>query len=502
MTSGQLSRTSGVLLHPTSLPGGQGIGDIGATARAFVDRLASANQSWWQVLPLNPPDYLGSPYSATSAMAISPLLCDLEDLVARGWLDSSQLAPDQPGRIDFDAVAAAKNAALRTAWERARARSPMFPEDGAESLDFEAFCAREDDEWLDDWALFSALRTTHGGGWQHWPDAIVRRDDEALAQAREELADEVGIAKFVQWVLFEQWRHLRSYAKARGVDIIGDIPIFVAMDSADVWARRGIFEVDDDGSASVVAGVPPDYFSPTGQKWGNPLYRWDALRETDYDFWRARIRVVRELCGIVRIDHFRGFESYWAVPAAAPTAEIGHWRRGPGVDFFRWVEHEFGTLPFIAEDLGMITDAVHHLRRRTGLPGMKVMHFAFDGTPDHPFLPHTYPENCVAYTGTHDNDTTLGWYRSAGERIRHNCRTYLRHADTGIVWAMIDALLASNANLAIVPFQDLHELGTEARINLPGTSSPDNWSWRMSPGLLDDARPWKRLAELTRLYGR
>lgn len=487
----QLPRSSGVLLHPTSLCGGHGVGDLGPSARQFVDRLALARQRWWQVLPLNPSDYLGSPYSATSAMAMSPILCDLGDLVERGWLKASELPDDVPGRVAFDRVTSTKDAAMRLAFGRTPPVLKGFGE----------FRERQT-AWLSNWALFSALRVRHGGDWRQWPAEIVRRDEAALQAARSDLADEIRFAEFSQWILHAQWTALRQYARSQGVGIIGDMPIFVAMDSADVWSEREIFKVDEHGNASVVAGVPPDYFSPTGQKWGNPVYRWDVLAAKDYSFWRDRIGAVRECCDLVRIDHFRGFEAYWEVPAEAATAEIGVWRPGPGVEFFKWVERAFGDVPFIAEDLGMITDAVHRLRDRCHLPGMKVMQFGFDGDPNHPFLPHRYPEHCVAYTGTHDNDTTLGWFRSAGEDVQRNVREYLMAADGGIVWPLIEALLASAAALTIVPFQDLYELGNDARLNLPGTSSLQNWSWRMTPDQLGDETPWARLGELTEQSGR
>lgn len=483
-------RSSGVLLHPTCLPLGHGIGDLGDAARRFVDLLAVGEQQWWQVLPLNPPDHLGSPYSATSALALNPLLIDLTDVVARGWLKPNDLPAATSHRVDFAAVEASKTAALRRAFDAAPAQM--------EALD--AFIAEH--AWLHDWALFSALRTVHGGDWRSWPADVVRRDEATLRRLRAEHAAEVRFAQFCQWLVFEQWAALRTYAADRGVRIIGDVPIFVAMDSADVWAHRDNFRVDASGNASVVAGVPPDYFSPTGQKWGNPLYDWDALAASGYEFWRARLAATFALCDLVRIDHFRGFESYWEVPEDAPTAETGRWRAGPGLPFFDWVRATFGDVPFIAEDLGIITDDVHALRDATGLPGMKVMQFAFDGDPKHPFLPHNYPRNCVAYTGTHDNDTARGWYDTTSDDVRHNARTYLSQNDDGIVWAMIEALLDSDADLAIIPFQDLHDLGNEARINHPGTTGRDNWSWRMTEAQLNDTRPFERLAEVTTRAGR
>lgn len=490
----ELPRSAGILLHPTSLPDGHGVGDMGAAARRFIDRLHEAGQRWWQVLPLNPPDYLGSPYSSTSSMASNPTLIDLQQLAEKGWLEETELASMPTGeradRFDIDAVTNAKQGALRTAFSRATLDEPSYAE----------FCEREAG-WLDDYALFAALREEHGGNWRTWPDEFVRRDEAALDQAREELAEEIEFTKFTQWVFDEQWTSLRDYAAERDVKIIGDVPIFVAMDSADVWANREIFKVDEHGNAEVVAGVPPDYFSPTGQRWGNPVFRWDVLAEQNYAWWGRRIERILEQVDLVRIDHFRGFESYWEIPADQPTAEIGEWAPGPGGKFFDWVRERFDEVPFIAEDLGRITEEVIELRESQNLPGMKILQFGFDGDADHPFLPDNYPENCVAYTGTHDNDTSLGWYNSTSEEYRHRARTYLEHGDEGIVWAMIDALLASDASLVVLPVQDLYELDTEARMNLPGTAG-GNWNWRMTTEMLDRDSPWQRLGELTDLYGR
>jgi 4-alpha-glucanotransferase len=490
----ELPRSAGILLHPSSLPGGHGIGDLGHTARTFVDRLDRAGQKWWQVLPLNPPDFLGSPYSSSSSMACDPRLIDLEELVSRGWLEPTELAsmphPEDPSRIELDVVEAAKEKALRTAFERA-------PGDDA---DFAQFCVDES-AWLDDYALFSALQAAHGPEWKKWPEPFVRREAAVLRKARVEHRREIEFVQFKQWIFDRQWSALREYAAERGVKIIGDVPIFVAMNSADVWANRDIFEVDEHGEAKVVAGVPPDYFSPTGQRWGNPLFRWDVLAERNYDWWGDRIARVVELVDIARIDHFRGFEGYYAIPAESPTAEVGEWRKGPGDAFFDWVKERFHDVPFIAEDLGVITPEVAGLRDRHGLPGMKILQFGFDGDVDHPFLPDNYPENCVAYTGTHDNDTTMGWWRSTSEETRHTARVYLSHPDEGIVWAMIEALMQSDAALVVIPVQDLYELGNEARMNLPGTSD-GNWTWRMTEEQLDDLEPWDRLGQLVDLYGR
>jgi 4-alpha-glucanotransferase len=489
----ELPRSAGILLHPTCLPGGHGIGDVGHAARTFVDRLHRAGQRWWQILPLNPPDYLGSPYSSSSSMACDPRLIDLEELVSRGWLKATELAsiprPEDPSQLEPDVVARAKDDALRIAFERA-----------PEESDFVDFC-NDESAWLDDYALFAALQSVHHGDWKQWPEPLIRRDPDALREARMEHREELHFVRFKQWIFDRQWQALREYAAERNVKIIGDVPIFVAMNSADVWANREIFEVDEQGDASVVAGVPPDYFSETGQKWGNPLFRWDVLKERNFDWWGERIARLMELVDVARIDHFRGFEGYYAIPADSPTAEIGEWRKGPGDDFFNWVRERFHEVPFIAEDLGVITEEVAALRDRHELPGMKILQFGFDGDVDHPFLPDNYPEHCVAYTGTHDNDTTIGWWKSTSEETRHFARTYLSCSDEEIVWAMIDALMGSDAALVVIPVQDLYELGNEARMNLPGTSS-GNWTWRMTEDQLDTLEPWDRLGKLTELYGR
>lgn len=488
-----MHRTSGILLHPTSLPGPYGIGDLGEAAAAFVDQLAAAGQTWWQVLPLNPTDDGGSPYASFSAFAGNALLIALEPLVERGWLEPGELtalkdfaASEADDRANLRAIAPLKFSALRRAFERHDAHAEV------------AAFAHTHASWLADVALFSALKDHHGGkGWRDWPEALVTRQPEALEAARRELAEGVRFAEFLQWLFDAQWQALKRRANAQGVKIIGDLPIFVAMDSADVWANRGWFEVEADGSARDVAGVPPDYFSATGQKWGNPLYAWDALASDGYGWWIRRVIRVLEQCDLVRIDHFRGFESYWAVPESAPTAETGEWRKGPGDAFFDAVRAALGDVPFIAEDLGIITEDVTALRERQGLPGMKILQFAFDGNPNHPFLPHTYPKNCAAYTGTHDNDTSQGWYDSLSEPERHRVRSYLHHGDDGIVWAMMRAVCASEADLIVFPFQDIFELDAQARMNIPGTSE-GNWGWRASAAQLADGSAFERLATMTR----
>jgi 4-alpha-glucanotransferase len=485
----KLPRSSGVLLHPTSLPSPYGIGDIGSASREFVDCLAAARQSWWQVLPLNEPGFGGSPYSALSAFAGNPALIDPDGLISDGLLDvvdwdsllirASWLKTLPEDRAALAEGAALKREALALAWAR------FSSNDGPSGLYdmFDDFC-EEEAHWLEDYALYAALKERHrGADWREWPAELVRRDPAALEAARGELADAIGRHKFIQHTFARQWAELRDYAEDVGVRLIGDIPIFVAMDSADVWARRDQFMMDAAGRASVVAGVPPDYFSATGQKWGNPLYDWAAVERDGWSWWVDRVASATELCDLVRIDHFRGFEAYWEVPADAPDAIKGRWVSGPGARFFDAIQGALGDVPFIAEDLGLITDAVHQLRDQFHLPGMKVMHFAFGGEADHPFLPHTYPELCVAYAGTHDNDTTRGWFSQLSADEQHRVRVYLGCDDAGVVDAMRRRLYASDAALVIIVAQDVLGLGSEARMNTPATVV-GNWSWRMTAAQL------------------
>ncbi len=498
-----VKRASGILLHPTSLPGPYGAGDLGTSALVFLDMLARAGQSWWQMLPLTPPGSGGSPYSSTSAFAGNPALIDLTALVATGALtqealdEVAQAAGAREDQADLDAVASARMVALKRAHMRWRAQ----PAGNAQHRASEAFCEAHT-SWLEDYSLYAALKEAHGGApWYEWPEPLRQRDPAALARARQELTDTCAAHAFIQWLFHSQWEALREQAHARGIKLIGDIPIFVAMDSADVWARRDLFLFDDSGQASVVAGVPPDYFSATGQKWGNPLYDWEACAREGYAWWIARVKHAISLVDVVRIDHFRGFEAYWEVPADAPDATQGRWVKGPGDALFEAIRAALGEVPFIAEDLGLITDEVLQLRERHALPGMKVMHFAFDGQPDHPFLPHTYPERCVAYAGTHDNDTTRGWYEGLDGGQRHQVRAYLGCDDAGVVKATREALLESAATLVILTPQDLFELGSEARMNTPATMR-GNWSWRMTQAQLEDATVWQALGAQVRDHAR
>jgi 4-alpha-glucanotransferase len=491
-------RSSGVLLHPTSLPGRYGIGDLGPEARAFVDFLAEAGQSLWQVLPLGPTGYGDSPYQCFSAFAGNPLLVDLEALVADGLLHASDLesAPAFPGaHVDFGAVIPWKRSLL----ERAAAR---FRTQGSPAMqaEFQAWCERNA-TWLEDFALFMALKDAHGGAcWAEWPEALRGRDPAALTAARGRLADGTHAHRFAHWMFFRQWAALRAYAHGKGVAIMGDAPIFVAYDSADVWARPELFHLDAAGLPTVVAGVPPDYFSETGQLWGNPLYRWDAIAEDGYGWWIARVRSLLEVVDRVRLDHFIGFTRCWEVPADAPDARTGRFVPGPGDELFLALESALGDLPIIAEDLGVLTPVVEALRDRFAFPGMKILQFAFGGTSESAFLPHAYLPNCVVYTGTHDNDTTAGWWAEASEGERDFLQRYLAREVHDPAWELLRLGTASVADTFVAPAQDLLSLGTDARMNFPGKPA-GNWSWRVLAGALDAALA-ARLRTLTELFGR
>ncbi|MBE2244358.1 MAG: 4-alpha-glucanotransferase [Burkholderiaceae bacterium] len=491
-------RAAGILLHPTCLPGAHGAGDFGAAAYRFVDWLASAGQSRWQVLPLGPTGLGNSPYMSPSAFAGNPLLIDLEELAQRGWLDAGELQPEtafDTRRVDFERVIPWRTSRLELAARRFAADAT-----GAEREAFDAFCGRNA-LWLDDYALFMAMADSRPGcSWCAWDAGLARRDPAALREARAAHAERVDFHAFCQWRFFEQWQRLKAYANARGIRIIGDAPIFLAHQSAEVWARPELFELDERGESTVVAGVPPDYFSATGQRWGNPLYRWPAHAAEGYAWWTARIRHACELADIVRIDHFRGFAGYWEIDAAEPTAIRGRWRPGPGAALFDAIEQALGPLPIIAEDLGLITPDVVALRKRFGLPGMLVLQFAFDGKSDNPYLPHNHHADSVVYTGTHDNDTTAGWWQHASDAERAQARAYLDTDDARMPWTLVRAALASVASTAVIPLQDVLGLGSAARMNLPGQPE-GNWVWRFEPAQLQAARA-AQLAGLSRLYGR
>jgi 4-alpha-glucanotransferase len=502
-------RASGVLLHPTSLPGPHGSGDIGPAARLFVDALAAAGQRWWQMLPVCPPGHGDSPYASSSAFAGSPLLVSLDDLAAEGLLPRGlEAPPSDPDKVDFGAATEHRMRLLRRAFDTFRGAA----ERGAERAHFEVFC-HASRAWLADYALFAALKRAHGDvAWTSWPADVRDRKKAALDAAREALADEVAFHEFCQWQFAKQWRALREHANALGVGLVGDVPIFVAHDSADVWANPDLFLLDDTGNPTVVAGVPPDYFSVTGQRWGNPLYRWKAHEKQDYRFWVDRLGTAFERFDAIRLDHFIGFVRYWEIPAEEPTAVNGRYQVGPGRALFDAAKKALGALPLIAEDLGVLTPEVEKLRDDLEMPGIRVLEFAFgpDGTSAQ-FIPHNYPRRCVVYTGTHDNDTVVGWYRSPvgggegatperEEAARHVAREYMATDGRAIHWDMIRLALMSVADIAIVPVQDLLGLGTEARMNLPGAPK-GNWAWRLRAEALDRAT-LARFGHLTRLYGR
>ncbi len=495
------SRVSGILLHPTSLPGEPGIGALGSAARRFIDFLAASGQRCWQVLPLGPTGFGDSPYACLSSFAGNPLLISLEQLLADGYLaadDVSGLPENDPARIDFGTVIGAKSAVLERAWERFRA-SP--PEGAADA--FERFC-RAEAAWLDDYALYVAVKAAHGGQpWHQWDAPLRDRQPPALEQARDTLAGVMDGVRFQQFLFFDQWHAVRRYANEQGIRIIGDLPIYVPHDSADVWANRSLFALDPQGAPTEMAGVPPDYFSATGQLWGNPVYRWQAHAESGYRWWVARVRAQLRLVDVLRLDHFRGFAAYWAVPGGAETAIDGHWRDGPGRALFDAVAEALGTmegLPLIAEDLGLITDDVVALRRSLGLPGMAVLQFAFDSDAHNLHLPHRHGADQVVYTGTHDNDTTAGWYAGASDPVRAFADAYLAGQGDSVHRRFVRQALASVAATAIIPMQDLLGLDSTARMNRPGQAG-DNWSWRLTSAQLA-AAPSEWLREQTALFGR
>jgi 4-alpha-glucanotransferase len=475
-------REAGVLLHPTSLPGRYGIGDLGDETVAFLDWAASAGMSLWQVLPLNPPGYGNSPYGCLSSFAGNPLLISPQRLLQEELLEPSDVEHVPAFRTDhveFDRVAEYKFALLRTAWKRFR-DSP----NAALRESFDAFVAApEQRAWLDDYALYMALKAHAGDApWWEWDPALVKWDAQAIAEAREQHADEIRFRTFLQWLFFRQWAIVREAAHARGIRILGDVPIYVADDSADVWGNQELFHLGDDGRPTVVAGVPPDYFSKTGQRWGNPLYRWELMRETGFRWWVARVRTNLRFADVVRLDHFRGFAAYWEIPGDEPTAENGRWMPGPGIALFDAIRNALGELPLIAEDLGFITEDVHEMRKAIDVPGMKIVQFGFGGD-DSAHLPHRYEPSTVAYTGTHDNDTAHGWFETADEDEQARALTYLGSDPEDVAWGLIRAAYTSVADTAIVPVQDILDLGSDTRMNTPGKES-GNWSWRMTAAAL------------------
>jgi 4-alpha-glucanotransferase len=485
-------RASGVLLHITSLPSRYGIGDLGPAAFGWVDRLSEAGQAWWQALPLGPTGYANSPYQALSSFAGNWLLISPDGLIEDGLLLESDCArqsfPDNA--IDYDAVIPFKLRLLETAWRNfgSGVRADLQP-------DYEHFCASQA-HWLDDYALFRALKVRYNGAYYiDWPAELVERTPAAMAQARRELAAEIQEVCFAQFMLFRQGERLKEYARAKGLQLIGDLPFFVSPDSSDVWANPELFQLGERQRPRFVAGVPPDYFSPQGQRWGNPVYNWEVLNRSDYRWCIDRLRALLAHVDVIRLDHFRAFAAAWHIPGQAPTAEVGQWMPGPGADFFDTVKRELGTLPFIAEDLGLITPDVTALRDSYHLPGMRVLQFGFDGDSGNPHLPHNCPPNAVVYTGTHDNNTTRGWFEELPANQRQNLWNYLRRSP-GENWDVAAALTqlawSSPAALAIAPLQDLLNLGAEARMNVPGRAN-GNWRWRCTETMLHpSAFTWLR----------
>ncbi len=493
----KIPRSSGILLHPTSLPGPFGIGSLGDEAFRFIDFLTEAGQSVWQILPLGPTGLGDSPYSCFSAFAGNPLLICLERLVEVGELDPADLErTDLPeGSCNYGFAHGFKGRLLHKAAHRFSQTASPERRDA-----FGRFCA-EQGYWLNDYALFQSLRKHFSDQpWNRWPEQIRSRQEAALHFWGSELAGSVRFHQYAQFVFFEQWFALKEYANARGVRILGDIPIFVSFDSADVWANRELFYLDENDRPTLVAGVPPDYFSATGQRWGNPLYRWDVMAERGWSWWQARFGWNLAQTDLVRIDHFRGFEARWAIPAAEKTAVAGEWMPVPGDQLFQALIEQRGEIPVVAEDLGIITPEVEELRDRYRFPGMKILHFAFGSGPDNPYLPHNIQRNCLIYTGTHDNNTTVGWWDGLNRKEREDVRAYLGTPGQDIAGELIRLAMASVADLCIFPLQDVLGLGGSARMNFPGQAN-GNWGWRFLPGALT-SETRHRLAAWTSIYGR
>ncbi len=497
-------RSAGLLLHPTALPGGQGIGTLGADARRLIDFLVAAELQYWQICPLGPTGFGHSPYQCFSAFAGNPLLIDLEELVSFGLLEDAELHPLRvlpAGRVDYGSIVKLKPALLRLAHQRFVQRGEVL------SGEYGSFgkWREESDYWLAPYSFYMALKDWFKGApWQEWPAGYASYLKAASTPFRKELAAAADEHAFFQYLFFSQWKRLRGYAAERGVGIIGDAPIYVAGDSADTWANPWLFELDRRGQPRFVAGVPPDYFSETGQLWGNPIYDWQELETSGYEWWLRRLGMNLDLFDVVRLDHFRGFEAFWRIPADAEDARGGEWVPGPGLPFFRAVNERFPEAKIIAEDLGEITPELLEFTRATGLPGMAVLQFAFTGEPDNLYLPCNLRRNCVVYPGTHDNDTSHGWWQSLGsEEIRDQLRRYLRVSGDDVSWDLVRAAYASTCNMAVIALQDLLSLGSEARFNTPGTVA-GNWAWRCRRGQLDrlEQQSARYLRELSWLYNR
>jgi 4-alpha-glucanotransferase len=494
----KFKRSSGILLHPTSLPGPYGVGDIGPQAYQWLDFLAGTGCSLWQVLPLGPTGYGDSPYQCFSSFAGNPYLISPDLLIREGLLFPDDLL-DKPlfpeDRVDYGAVIPWKLSILDRSFERFQTHNSTSLKDR-----YEAFKSTHS-AWLNDFALFMAIKETHSGApWPSWDASLRDHQPQVLEEVRQKQSLVIEKQKYRQFLFYTQWADLRDYAEQKEIHIIGDIPIFVAHDSADVWAHPELFFLDQNGKPTVVAGVPPDYFSATGQLWGNPLYRWKVHKANGYAWWLDRISTVLDLVDFIRLDHFRGFAGYWEVPGKAKTAVKGKWKKGPGKDFFLAVKKALGDLPIIAEDLGVITPDVVAIREGFHLPGMKILQFAFDGGPENPFLPHNYVANCVAYTGTHDNDTVLGWYQRVPEVEKNHYRRYMGRDGSQVSWDLIRGIWASVAMFALAPLQDFLELDNAARMNYPGNPS-GNWTWRMVEGSTSEDLK-NRILDINQLYGR
>ena len=489
-------RRSGVLMPISSIPSTYGIGAFSAQAYEFVDMLEKAGQSYWQILPLGPTGYGDSPYQSFSTFAGNPYYIDLETLIEKGWLTKAECDQydfgDNDEYIDYEKIYLSRFKVLRKA----------FQNSGIEKEEeFIQFC-EQNAYWLDDYALYMAVKNSFDGkSWSEWDEGIRLRKPEAMAAYREKFSEEICFYQFQQYLFAKQWMDLKKYANDKKIEIIGDIPIYVAFDSADTWANPELFQLDEDLIPIAVAGCPPDAFSATGQLWGNPLYRWEYHKETEYAWWMRRIAYCYALYDVVRIDHFRGFDEYYSIPYGDPTAEFGHWEKGPGYDIFKTMKAKLGNRAVIAEDLGFLTDTVIKLVKKTGYPGMKILQFAFDSREESDYLPHNYTANSIVYTGTHDNDTTVGWFEKLNRKDKAFAKKYLNiRSNKDAQWAFIRAAFASVSDTCIIPIQDYLGLGTEARINMPSTLGT-NWKWRMLPGQFTGELAAK-MSDMTKLYGR
>ena len=489
-------RTSGVLMPISSIPSPYGIGTMGKQARKFVDFLVKGGQKYWQILPICPTSYGDSPYQSFSSFAGNPYFIDLEYLCKDKLLTKKECESFQwgsnPKYVDYGIMYESRYALLRKVYARFTKKEPQ---------DFEKFCENEK-QWLDDYALFMALKDANGGqAWSNWDKSLRLREKKAMEEATEKYSEEIRFYKMLQYLFYQQWNALKTYANEAGIEIIGDVPIYVAGDSADVWAIPDQFYLDENLEPIEVAGCPPDAFSDDGQLWGNPLFHWDVMKKDGYTWWTRRIKAMSELYDIIRIDHFRGFDSFYAIPAKDDTAKNGQWKQGPGMDLFCELEKKLGKLPIIVEDLGFLTPSVHKLLKDSGFPGMKVIQFAFDSREESDYLPHTYTNHCVVYTGTHDNDTVMGWMKTAPKASVKYAKEYLNLTkEEGYNWGMMRAAWSSVADMAIVPMQDILGLGSEARINTPSTLG-NNWKWRATPEQID-AKVAKKLYHYMQMYGR